>query len=285
LAVVGGTSTYAIIDSLDDVLARRPDAVLVAAGHDEYYGSFGVMDEPSLVGSPRLARLLIRFDRSRLLRVLRRATPGKGTASPRPEASMYPIIEYASPRYKAGLAQFGDNLDEIVARLQRARVRPLLAIPVSNLRDQQPLAERNRTPNRAARGAFGTGVATLQAVHEALARGDSARAAYELAAARRAFARARDLDPVRLRAPSAFDSIVRAVAQRRGVTVVESEQVFEQNAEDGIPGRDLFVNHVRLSPRGAVLLGRAVCDAIAQTPGPVQSGQTGACGSVLKTPN
>jgi hypothetical protein len=263
IAVLEDASSYALLDAVPRVLASKPAAVLVFAGHDEYYGTWGIIDAPSLVGSPMLARFLLRAQRIRLVAL---ATSlfgaARRTLAPPSEAVEGEVpIGLRSPRYRNGVEQFGANLDAIVREVQDAGVPIIVATPASNLRDQQPFAEISHLPSRGATEAFATATSALEEAHAAMARADTARALHEREAARTTFIRARELDPLRYRAPSAFDSVAMAVAKRRHALFVDSQAALAAAAEDGIPGRDLFRDATHLTPRGAIALTRAVCAA------------------------
>jgi len=49
-------NSYAMLDQADDVLAARPDAVLIYAGHNEYYGALGAASTRGLGGRRPLVR-------------------------------------------------------------------------------------------------------------------------------------------------------------------------------------------------------------------------------------
>jgi tetratricopeptide (TPR) repeat protein len=83
------------------------------------------------------------------------------------------------------------------------------------------------------------------------------------------FARARDLDTLRFRADSDLNGIIRKVAAGReadGVWLVDAERTFAQNAPGGIPGDELFWEHVHFRLPGSYLLalltGTALLEAL-----------------------
>jgi len=90
----------------------------------------------------------------------------------------------------------------------------------------------------------------------ALARGDTA-------SARGLFVRAKDLDVVRFRAPSALNAIIVRDAAANGATYVPVAERFASAAAGGIPGDDLFLEHLHPNERGATLIAQAFFDAIA----------------------
>jgi len=66
------------------------------------------------------------------------------------------------------------------------------------------------------------------------------------------FAQARDLDALRFRADSRINEIIRDVAGREtcsGIYLVDAERAFRATdaAEHGIPGRELFYEHVHMT--------------------------------------
>ena len=71
---------------------------------------------------------------------------------------------------------------------------------------------------------------------------------------------ARDLDALRFRADSRINEIIRSVAAAAGpgVEFVDGEGVFAEASPHGIPGRELFYEHVHMNPHGNYLLARAL---------------------------
>jgi tetratricopeptide (TPR) repeat protein len=92
------------------------------------------------------------------------------------------------------------------------------------------------------------------------------------AEAREAFERARDEDVCPLRALGPMAGIVREVAVDRAVPVVDFEQLADRWAQHGIPGAELFLDHVHPTIDGNRRLALAVLDVLEDmgvvTPGP-----------------
>jgi tetratricopeptide (TPR) repeat protein len=87
----------------------------------------------------------------------------------------------------------------------------------------------------------------------------------ETDAARASFARARDLDALRFRTDSTINNIIREVAsaqQADGVRLVDAEKGFAQSDAAGIPGEDVFLEHVHMTFKGNYLLGKQIYEAI-----------------------
>ena len=250
---IAATNSYAMLDIVPEVLAQRPDAVLYYGGHNEYVGALGAGSSIKLASSPALTRLFVQLQHLRSVRALnrwvaqrqaRRAGEGRGAVDPAAASFMESVtsgrdIVFGDAMYRTGAQQFEENLVRIVQVITGAGVPIYAASVPSNVRDQTPFAAAG---NAAAR-------ATFDSANAALAAGDSA-------AARARFVRARDLDVVRFRAPSAFDSVVRRVVQQAGPLAhyVPVSEAFAAAAVVGAPGYDLFLEHVHPNRAGVRLI-------------------------------
>jgi tetratricopeptide (TPR) repeat protein len=90
--------------------------------------------------------------------------------------------------------------------------------------------------------------------HRALNQADEARTSFQ---------RAVDADALRFRADSVINRIIREVAAQfadRGVRLLDAEEEFAR--QDGIPGSELFLEHVHLTPKGNYLLAKLVAEEI-----------------------
>lgn len=253
---IAATNSYAMADIAGDVIAQQPDAVLIYAGHNEWYGALGVGSTESWASNSALVRTALRLQRLRIGMALRKLIVAlrrdSGANAPDPGAVSFmetlardKDMPFDGPAYQQGVAQFADNLAHIVERFRRAGIPLFAASLASNLRDQSPLNSAN---NRLADSVFGQ-------AHAALARRDTA-------AARVAFIRARDLDVVRFRAPTAFDSVVKTVLQLHGGVYVPVAESFAAASPGGIPGSNLFLEHVHPTAEGYALIARAFLDAM-----------------------
>jgi lysophospholipase L1-like esterase len=261
---IAATNSYAMLDMVDEVLARSPDAVMIYGGHNEYYGALGASStEGGLGGAPSLVRLYLRLQRLRLVMALRQALTGarrafgsgaRGQGGVGAPASFMETlardaaIPVGSGAYRRGASQFEDNLTHLLRTLSAARVPTFIASLTSNLRDQLPFAAP-------ANGVVGGADSVYSEAGRALARGDTI-------GARRLFARARDLDVVRFRAPSEFNEIIRRVAVATGAAYVPVAERFEAQAPANIPGSDLFLEHVHPNAHGQAIIARAFFEAI-----------------------
>ncbi|HEX7021138.1 MAG TPA: GDSL-type esterase/lipase family protein [Gemmatimonadaceae bacterium] len=257
---IAATSSYAMIDMADAVIAQHPDAIVVYAGHNEYYGALAVGSTQAMVGgSPAFVRAYMRLQRLRLVLALRygivwakRAfVHGNGEANApsfMETQARDQDIGLGSAVYRRGVRQFDDNLSVLLRRFHTAGVPVFVGSLASNVRDQAPFAApANDRPGSAAE--------VFARARRLLADGDTTDA-------RAAFLKARDLDVVRFRAPGEFNDTIRAVAGRFGARYVPVGEAFDSAAMAHAPGSDLFLEHVHPNQRGYALIAQTFFDAI-----------------------
>lgn len=285
-------NSYALLDFGREVLAQKPDAIVVYAGHNEYLGVLGVGSGFSLGQRRPLVLASLAMKDVRLLQLARRglvalaparddqpAARRRGGRTLMSRIVAEESIPYGSPLYRRGLEQYEANLRALLARYRRAGVPVWIGTLASNLRDRPPFVAGH---------APGTDVATWQrqmaAGEGALAAGDpaAALAAFDtavaiddlhagghfargralerlgrFASARTAYAAARDRDELRFRAPSAINRVLRQVADDEGARVVEVEAAFEAAAANGLVGSDLMLEHLHPNLDGYFVLADA----------------------------
>ncbi len=308
---MAAVNSYTLLDFADEIVAQKPDAVLVYAGHNEYYGALGAASSESFGKSPGLVRAYLRLRRFRtvqlvratLARVQRAAAPeapaaGDGQPSSTLMAAMVgeQSVPLGSETYERGLRQFEDNLGRLLARYQAAGIPVYVGTLASNEADKRPFvvahaASDPETPEARARkveaavgqvraGQGAAGIAALRALAQSdtlaadapWALGRALLAAGDTVQAKTALRRARDLDALRFRAPSAFNDVIRRVAAAHGATVVETEAAFDAASPGGIVGHGLMLEHLHPNLDGYALMADTFLDALvaAKAAGEVQ---------------
>jgi lysophospholipase L1-like esterase len=252
---IPATNTYALVDELPEVLAQKPDAVLIYAGHNEYYGALGAASTVRLAGNPSLVRLVLSMRRLRLVQILERSLRSFRPQHPTAESGVSRMEELATndtlrlggAGYQRGVEQFRSNLEIILGRLRDAEVPAYVASLASNLRDQAPFASDSGGATTNAGAAFIAARIALDA-HDP--------------AAESLFARARDLDLIRFRAPREFNGIIRDVARAKGAIYVPVAEAFRAADPDHVPGDSLFFEHVHPRPVGTTIIARSFFEAM-----------------------
>jgi tetratricopeptide (TPR) repeat protein len=295
---MAAVNTFTLLDLAPEILEQAPDAVLIYAGHNEYYGAFGVGSTESLGGSRALVNTYLRLRGFRTVQLLRgglsrlaslgqRRQPGDG---PSLMARMVgqQSIPYGSTDFERGLRQFRGNLDALLERYRRAGVPVFVATLAFNEREHPPFATvfQPETDVPRWRARLAEGQAALAAgdasgaarVFTELTRTDTLaaegffvlgralEATGDSAAARTAYRAAADRDALRFRAPTAFNRIIRDVAAAHGATVVDVEARLAAAAPAGGIGAELMLEHLHPTVDGYFLLADAFYDALLASP-------------------
>jgi len=252
--------SYTLLDLADDIVDIEPDAVIVYAGHNEYYGVLGVGSSQQLGGIGWLVRFYNRLSRFRIVRVIRRAhgaVLSRRTADiiSRPNSTlmermvMEREIPYKSKLYLQGVSQFRGNMTRLAEKYERAGVPLFLCTLASNRKDLEPFISAGGA------GEPGSARYHYNLGRELLEREDTVEAANH-------FTRASDLDLLRFRAPSEFDTILRSIASENGAFLVDIRKVFEAGSPDGIIGHELMTEHVHPNIQGYFLMADACYNSL-----------------------
>ncbi|MEI7898823.1 MAG: tetratricopeptide repeat protein [bacterium] len=312
-------NSHVVREIARDCTAYEPSLFVVYMGNNEVIGPYGpgtVFQQwsPSL----RMIRASLRVKATRAGQLLGQAAgafrrdPGVPAAWRGMEMFLCHPVAADDPRLTAVYENFRQNLLDICGIARRAGVPVILSTVAVNLRDCPPLGSAHRAGLAAAELARWEAGFQAGVEQEAQSRWSEAVACYEAAArlddrfadlqfrlgrclaaagrqpeARARFALARDLDVQRFRADTRLNAIVgeAAAAQKAArVHLADAEQALARSelAADGIPGRELFYEHVHLTFDGNYLLARTVLDqvsealpalAAARAQGPVPSRQ------------
>ncbi len=292
MALAGGNS-HVLREVARDLKRLRPQAVVVMTGNEEVAGPYG---PASSLGrfhhSSRIARLLVLFSRTHLSQLcaaaLERFSPAR--ADLQAWRSLEPItlqgrMSPDDPRLRSAYRSFRKNLAAILR--QAAAASPVVVVctvPV-NLRDCPPFstsyledetgAQEVREKMRAAVAAetatnrteasrLYADVIRLNPNHaEALFRAARlALAANRTAEAAALFSRARDADALRLRADARINSLIRECAAESASSLLDAEALFAIRSPQGIPGHELFLDHVHYTFAATYLLASSMLDRL-----------------------
>ena len=293
---MAAVNSYTLLDLADEVVAVEPDAVVIYAGHNEFYGALGAASTESLGRSPWLVRLFLRLRDWRTVQLVRDVVGRLAGAGAERPAGAPPSntlmarmigeqsVPFGGETYRAGLRQFRENLARLLATFEAAGVPVYVSTLASNERDQRPfvtaLAAGIDTAawQRAAQAGIdrlerGDARAALPLLREAIqidsgaadphfALGRAYLALGERDSARAALGRARDLDALRFRAPTAFNDVIRQSAARHGAVLVEGEQALRAASPDGLVGRRTMLEHLHPTLDGYAALADAFFDAL-----------------------
>lgn len=280
-----------------DCARLQPDAFIVYMGNNEVVGPYGPGTafhafSPSLVLIR--AGIFLRGTRiGQLVSALIRL-PSRAKDRDLRWNGMQQFLEHRiradDPRLTAAYRHFERNLGDIVAAAENAGARVVLCTVGANLRTSPPFGSMHRTDLSAAqlttwegyevqgwrlesqgniRGALASFVNASQIdrtyanllfrIARCLERLN------DFAGARQSYEEALTQDTLRFRADPGINRAIRRTADAHPDRIVflDAEQVFARNAEHGIPGDDLFLEHVHMNFRGNYVLAAAMLNALA----------------------
>lgn len=248
-------NSYTVLGFGKQVLDYQPDAVLIYAGHNEYYGALGIGSTSRIAGNRFIVQSVLWLRRSRLVQSMEQAIHSvgaavSGKATDTRENLMQRMAEeqtipYRSAAYYAGIRQFYYNMDAVCRLFHDQKVPVFLSTLVSNEKDQPPLIS-----------AAGDDPSTAD--HQFRA-GDSAYRAGQFALAKKAYGRARESDLLRFRAPDTLNEIIRRLCRTYSeeVHLVDTRSLFEEHSPHGILGKETLLEHVHPNLYGYALLSEA----------------------------
>jgi tetratricopeptide (TPR) repeat protein len=251
-------NSYALLDYMDEVLAQEPDAILIYAGHNEFYGAMGVASMESLGKYRWMVNTFLKLARFRTFLLVRDLvgqihrwighTVNDNTAALHTETLMERIvanqtISYGSRIYELGKLQFEENLRAIYEKAKDQGVPVLVSELVSNIRDQVPFVSQ----------ATDSLPSALEVYHHA----QSLEAGRKFVNAGHEYERAKDLDELRFRAPEEFNKIIHRVAAEFSSPVVPMRIYFEKASPNGLVGDSLMTDHLHPNIRGYFLMADA----------------------------
>lgn len=295
---MAAVNSYTLLDLADEIIEQQPDAILIYAGHNEYYGALGVGSAESIGRWRPSVMLYLSLKKLRTVQALREMVAGifrlvgdreRGEA---PGSTLMArmvgdkSIPYGSATFDAGIEQFRANMSDLLAKYRRQNIPVFIGTLVSNARDHRPFVSglSDQTDQASWQEAFEVAIRTASAgdTVTALARLDDLIAADDLSGdayfaraklldglgrlldAKSSYYAAKDRDDLRFRAPEAINVVVREVAEEYDAVVVEIQSAFEAASPSGVPGADLMADHLHPNATGFFEIASAFYDAIVE---------------------
>ena len=274
-------ASFAVAQVVEDALVLSPDMVVVYTGHNEFYGLYGV---------GRYQRLQYFLRQLHLTHLVDGLIGGIGTKDKPTDLIKMAAARGEVPLHGSGRAiaeqNLRDNLRRVSQLCERAQVPLVLCTVVANDAGFAPVGSTEgdevwkawveQAAQVLTRGYVAPEDAedALQQLEQAAALSSEhawlwylqGRALERLgrdAEAQRAFRKARDLDTMPWRAPTAHNAVIRAVAKEHGAVLADVEAAFADAAPAQGVGWEWMMDHVHFSVAGQALLARTVLHSIA----------------------
>lgn len=287
----GGISyaSYRAARLMEELAGYEPDLFIVYSGHNEFLER---RTYSKLLRTPKLVRNLVTLaSRTRLYSALYDITYDRGAVLP---TEVNTLLDHSvgpedyhrdDEMHAAVLDHYRTSLIRMTHLSERAGAKLILVTPASNIGDFSPF-KAEPGPGVSTRDILRIDTLELAAT-AALDEGDDGRALAlteraldlddrdaellylegralrglgRIDEARAAFAAARDEDVCPLRAPTPIRAIVADVARERNTGLVDFARIVDEQSPDGIPGSELFLDHVHPTIEGNRMLALAIVE-------------------------
>lgn len=270
-----------ILDLSKDLAQLQPDLVVVYMGHNEFYGPEGIGASFVIRHFPSLIPVLYAVRDLRLVRLL----AGKISLTARQDTSGGNLMRQVSASGSVRLgsdeaawvfSRFEQNLRSSILWWKSHDV-PIIVSDVSSNLVFPPFRSDTLDPRLfgSALSAMGSGdTSGARARLRELLRIDSANAyanywlgRLDMASgysgpAKEELLRARDNDLLKFRAPSQINTIIRDVCRSEQAAFVSADSLFSALSAGGIPGNELFWEHLHPTARGYYEIARLLYSTI-----------------------
>ncbi len=247
-------NSFTLADFAKQIAHWEPDAVLVYAGHNEFYGAFGAGSKESMSRSRTLTRVHLGLMDIRLYQLLRNiaaSTIGKikGSASDQVHGTLMKrivaehSISQGSASYRHAMKSYRQNMEFLVSTFSKREVPVFLSQVISNVKDIEPLSALST-------GTEDEALRTYKKASLAYRQGN-----YEVA--RDLYYEAKDQDGVRFRASEEVNRIIQELALKFHISMVPMIEYFEKESPHGIIGNNLLTEHVHPNITGNFIMADA----------------------------
>ena len=251
-------NSFTLLDYVNEILKYQPDAVLIYAGHNEFYGAFGIGSNETMSRNRGLTRLHIFLMDFRLYQLLRNVISSvaakfgskyyetSGTLMKRMVANADILLN--SDEYSIAMTRYRQNMDEILKKFKKKNVPVFLSDLVCNVKDIEPfnsIAENG-----------------LQPAIDVYKAAKTAENMEDFKEADSLYYRAKDLDCIRFRASEDVNRIVDEEAEKYQDYKVPMLEWFKPHSENGLIGNNLMTEHVHPNINGIFLMAQAFFDKI-----------------------
>ena len=251
-------NSFTLLDYTDEILKYEPDAILIYAGHNEFYGAFGVGSNETMSRNRGLTMLHISLMKYKLYQLLRNTISSvagvfakggnevHGTLMKRMVANA--DILYKSDDYQLAMKCYRQNMDKILTKFEQKGIPVFLSDLVSNVKDIEPFnsVEGDSLP------------LAIDIYKDA----EKAESEQDFEKAGQLYYYAKDLDCIRFRASEEVNEIIDELAERDNVIKVPILKQFKENSENGLIGYNFMTEHLHPNIDGAFLMSQAFLDKI-----------------------
>jgi len=253
---IAAVNSFTLLDFTGEILAQQPDAILIYAGHNEFYGALGAGSTQSVGQDRSLIMAYLALSKLKTFQFIRSMVDGSkkiiSGVVDRKKAGHSTLmgqmvgdnsIAYNSETYLNAKHNYEANLTEILTKVSAAGVPVMLSELVSNLRDHPPFISVDDGEHLPASLLY----AWANQLYDETMYG----------MAREAYIMAKDQDGLRFRAAEDINASIYKIAAQFGAPVVPMKTYFENASPNGIIGKELMLEHLHPNADGYMLMSEA----------------------------
>lgn len=254
-------NSFTLLDFTDQILKYEPDAILIYAGHNEFYGAFGIGSNEMMSRNRNLTHLHIVLMDVKIYQLLRNIISGisqkvassgddvHGTLMKRIVANKDILLN--SEEYNIAMDTYKKNMGDILKKIQKKNVPVFFSEMVSNVSGMKPF----------------NSVATesLEAAGAVFEKAETAKENQDFNTALDLYYKAKDLDCIRFRASENVNRIIHELIDLYKVHGVPMLSEFQNHSPNKLIGNNLMTEHVHPNIDGIFLMSEAFFTEIAKT--------------------
>ncbi len=256
-------NSFTLLDFIDDVLEEDPDAILIYAGHNEFYGAFGIGSVEKTSKYRSLTFLHLDLLSLRFYQLLRNAITGIGglVSGNNTKQGVRGIlmkviadnkeIGYKSKIYNIGIENYRKNIDHLLKKAKRKNVPVFISNLISNVKDLKPFCSVATTDYPLALDIYNSGVKSEREGNFEIAKEN--------------YYRAKDLDCIRFRASEEINEIIHELAVKYNANLVPMKSNYEEASANRLIGNNLLTEHVHPNIEGYFLMADAFFNELAES--------------------
>ncbi|GAB4332471.1 MAG: hypothetical protein Kow0037_10010 [Calditrichia bacterium] len=288
LAMVA-VNSYAVLDLAEKIIPYQPDLVLIYAGHNEFYGALGSGSVESLGRQRWLVKTHLKLENLRIYQFIRAAIFKAASILRSSEDSVSDNstlmeqmaakkqIPYGSPLFEKTYRIFAENIRETVQVLNDHNIKVAVATVTSNIMDQKPFLsvfknkksekdwqqfiKESALPTKPLKTEISGHLDTFIGENPLAAaplyyKGQWLLENGKVSEAGAALFKAKDLDALRFRAAETANSILKNICRETPAILVDVAQSYCSYSPTGIPGNNLFLEHLHPNLFGYYLMAK-----------------------------
>ncbi len=294
---ISAVNSFTILDLMLEILELEPDCILIYMGHNEFYGAYGIGSSHYIGKNRNLILLYLKLKQYRFVQAINKFINWiKAELKVETEIDHQSLMEIMarekqihinSEKIKIACTNFEENLTDIIKLAQQKNVQVVVSNLVSNLKDQKPFISelsiglsRQNLDKFTNQFEFGKSYQQSEEDEEAidiflkLLQSDSLNAQLHFCLANSYltlndsskayfhFLKAKDYDLLRFRAPSIFNESINQIAKKCNIPMVNMSRIFNNASPFGIPGNNLFHEHLHPNFNGYRLMAQSFFETL-----------------------